>query len=126
MNLSKSKIVAFIPSIDLLASKSFYEQKLGLSLRNADDFALEYDISGMKLRVTKVPEITPANYTVFGWEVKDIDTTVTHLLANGIQFVRYQELSQDELKICTFPGGSKVAWFKDPDGNTLSITQFAG
>jgi catechol 2,3-dioxygenase-like lactoylglutathione lyase family enzyme len=126
MPLSHSKIVGFIPSTNLETSKTFYQSKLGLTLVTADDFALGFEVDQTKLRITKVPEITPADYTVFGWEVSDIKSSVKELTAKGLQFEHYDGLPQNEQHICTFPGGSKVAWLKDPDGNTLSITQFEG
>jgi len=122
--LTKSNIVGFIPSTNLDKSKSFFEDKLGLDLKNIDEFALEFDVNQIKLRITTVAEFTPANYTVLGWEVDDIEATVKELVAKGIHFERHENMPQDDLSICTFPGGSKVAWFKDPEGNTLSITQF--
>lgn len=124
MPLSHAKVVGFVPSTNLDASKAFYQSKLGLTLVTADDFALGFEVTQTRLRITKVPELTPAGYTVFGWEVGDIESTAKELVAKGIQFVHYEGFPQDELQICAFPGGSKVAWFKDPDGNTLSITQF--
>ncbi len=122
--LSKSNIVGFIPSTDLAKSKLFFEEKLGLYLKVFDEYALEFDVNQKKLRITKVPEFTPANYTILGWEVDDIEATVKELMAKGIQFERYENMPQNDLSICTFPSGSKVVWFKDPDGNTLSITQY--
>lgn len=122
--LTKSNIVGFIPSTNLDESKSFFEDKLGLDLITIDEFALEFNVGQIKLRITKVAEITPANYTLLGWEVDDIEATVKELDSKGIHFERYENMPQNDLSICTFPGGSKVAWFKDPEGNTLSITQF--
>lgn len=121
--LSKSKIIAFVPSTNLSNSKLFFKDKLGLSLESFDAIALEFKIDQAILRVTKVTELTPACYTIFGWEVNNIESTANELIKQGIKFEKFDSFSQSELGICTFPGGSKVAWFKDPDGNTLSITQ---
>lgn len=123
--LSQWKLIGFLPSKDLGVSRAFYQDKLGLRLNKADDFALEFEISGTRLRISKVAEFDPADYTVLGWEVDNIESTVNSLMSKGIQFERYDGMPQNELAICVFPGGSKVAWFKDPDRNTLSITQFA-
>ena len=126
MTLATSKIIGFIPSSDLSISMPFYEEKLGLTLIYVDEIALEFSIYQAKLRVTKVTGVTPTGFTVFGWEVDDIEATVNDLMLREIKFEKYLEMSQSELGICTFPGGSRVAWFKDPDGNTLSITQDNG
>jgi len=121
--LAESKIMGFIPSTDLDVSNSFFEGKLGLALMKRDEFALEFVVGQATLRVTKVAEIVSASYTVLGWEVADIESVVKELMKHGVLFEKYDGFSQDIVGINTFPGGSKVAWFKDPDGNTLSITQ---
>lgn len=121
--LSNSKIIAFVPSTNLNKSKLFYENKLGLTLNSFDDIALVFKIDKAVLRVTKVTELKPADYTIFGWEVDNIDTTIKELLVKDIKFEKFDFFTQNELGVCTFPDGGKVAWFKDPDGNTLSITQ---
>jgi hypothetical protein len=86
-------------------------------------FALVYDAHGTMLRVTIVKQVQPAGYTVLGWKVPDIVAAANGLTAAGIVFERYPGTQQDELGIWTSPAGGKVAWFKDPDGNTLSISQ---
>jgi len=122
-SLAESKIIAFIPSTNLGNAKIFFEAKLGLTLSNSDEIALEFSINEAKLRVILVTELTPASYTIFGWEVIDIEVTVKELMSHKIEFEKYYGFSQSDLGVCTFPGGSKVAWFKDLDGNILSITQ---
>jgi catechol 2,3-dioxygenase-like lactoylglutathione lyase family enzyme len=122
--LSNSNVIAFVPSTNLNESKLFYEYKLGLMLKNSDEIALEFRINKVMLRVTKVTELIPADYTVFGWEVNDIDLTIKELTDREIKFEKFNGFSQSDLGVCTFPDGGKVAWFKDPNGNTLSITQF--
>jgi hypothetical protein len=87
-------------------------------------FACVLDANGTMLRVTAVPGVSPAGYTVLGWRVTDIAATVLALTARGVVFRRYDGMDQDEQGIWTTPGGDKVAWFADPDGNTLSLTQF--
>ena len=122
--LSNSNVITFVPSINLIESKLFYEEKLGLMLKNSDEIALEFKINEVILRVTKVTDFIPASYTVFGWEVDDIDLTINELTDKGIKFEEFNGFFQSNLGVCTFPNGSKVAWFKDTNGNTLSITQF--
>jgi catechol 2,3-dioxygenase-like lactoylglutathione lyase family enzyme len=124
--LSNSKIINFIPATDLDISRSFYKKKLGLTLFKEDEFALEFTVDHSSLRITKIAEFAPPNYTVFGWEVADINLMINELMAVGIKFELFDGLTQNELRVCIFPGGSQVAWFKDPDGNTLSITQQDG
>ncbi len=123
MNLAHSQIISFIPSANLDVSASFYTNKLGLELVGSDDYALEYLVNNATLRITKVADLINANYTVLGWEVKDIISAVEELRDNGVEFIFYEGMSQNENGICSFPNGGKVAWFKDPDDNTLSITQ---
>jgi predicted enzyme related to lactoylglutathione lyase len=88
-------------------------------------FALVLDAGGTMLRLTPVPEPAARSFTVAGWNVPDIDATVRALAGRGVQFTRYDGMTQDEQGIWTTPGGDRVAWFTDPDGNTLSLTAFA-
>ena len=119
---SSAKIVAFVGTRNPQRAKDFYRDTLGLNLVSEDPFALVFDVKGTMLRVTTVPELTPAKFTVLGWEVSDIVAAVKQLQAAGVVFERY-DFPQDELGIWTAPGGAKVAWFKDPDGNILSVSQ---
>ena len=97
----------------------------GLRPTHEDDFAAVYDLNGTMLRISTMPTHTAQAHTVLGWEVHDITDTVKSLRSAGVSFVTYDGLEQDELGIWSPPGGStKVAWFKDPDGNLLSLTQF--
>jgi catechol 2,3-dioxygenase-like lactoylglutathione lyase family enzyme len=104
-------------------AKEFYAGTLGLRLVEENSFALVFDANGTMLRVTTVPELTPHNFTVLGWEVEHIRAAITSLIGRGVQFERYSFLTQDERGIWTAPGGAQVAWFKDPDGNVLSISE---
>jgi catechol 2,3-dioxygenase-like lactoylglutathione lyase family enzyme len=122
--LESSDVVAFAAATDLPRARAFYEQKLGLPVIEQNDFACVFDANGTMLRVTAVPEVMPASYTVLGWRVTDIGTTVRGLRARGVVFSRYDIMDQDEDGVWTTPGGDQVAWFADPDGNTLSLTQF--
>lgn len=121
--LSASPLVAFVPSRDLKRSRSFFAETLGLKLVSEDGFALLFDANGTALRVTAVPKFTPHPFTVLGWTVPDIQAAVTGLGKRGVAFERFDGMKQDPLGIWTAPGGAQVAWFKDPDGNVLSVTQ---
>jgi catechol 2,3-dioxygenase-like lactoylglutathione lyase family enzyme len=121
--LSAHNIIAFIPTTDAQRARDFYEQKLGLKFVTDDAFALVFEANGIMIRVVKLKEHTPAQFTILGWEVPDANTAVHDLKAKGVIFERYPWAQQDELGIWTAPGGAKVAWFKDPDGNVLSISQ---
>jgi predicted enzyme related to lactoylglutathione lyase len=102
----------------------FYASTLGLTLISDDPFAIVFDANGTMLRVQKVQSLVPAQHTVLGWEVPDIQAETEKLTKRGVRFERYSGLPQDESGIWTTPSGAKVAWFKDPDGNILSLTQF--
>jgi catechol 2,3-dioxygenase-like lactoylglutathione lyase family enzyme len=126
MGLAENSPVAFIPTTQPEAARAFYEKTLGLRFESADSFAIVFSVGprpGIMLRVTTVPELTPAGFTIFGWQVDDIVASVAELAAKGAEFTRYGLLEQDERAIWHAPGGTKVAWFRDPDGNTLSLSQ---
>src|SRR6266513_1174130 len=124
--LESSDVVAFAATTELSRARAFYEQCLGLRVTEQNDFACVFDANGTMLRVTAVPEVCQAAYTVLGWRVTDIDATVRGLAAKGVVFNRYETMDQDENGVWATPGGDRVAWFTDPDGNTLSLTQFSG
>ena len=124
--LTDASVVAFVATTRPAAARVFYADVLGLRLVHEDQFALEFVAGGTRLRVTRVEQMQPAGYTVLGWAVPDIQATVTELAARGVEFERFPEfMQQDEQGIWAAPGGAQVAWFKDPDGNTLSVTEFA-
>ncbi len=124
--LGGSRLVAFAATTDPVKARAFYEGVLGLRLvEDEAPFALVFDAKGTMLRVTIVPSHNPPPFTVLGWDVEAIETTVQELVAAGVEFQRFQGLNDgDPLGIWTAPGGARIAWFKDPDGNTLSVTQF--
>lgn len=124
--LGASKLVAFVPTADLVKARVFYEGVLGLRLvEDEKPFALVFDANGIMLRVTPVGEHHAAPFTVLGWDVEAIESTVVRLTAAGVQFLRYPGLNDgDPRGIWTTPSGARVAWFHDPDGNVLSVTQF--
>ncbi len=121
--LALRDLVAFIGTTSLPRARAFYGTTLALPLVGEDAFALVFATGGSTLRVTRVEQVTPAPYTVLGWTVSDIAGTVRQLAAAGVPFERYPGMTQDELGVWNAPGGAQVAWFKDPDGNTLSLTQ---
>jgi catechol 2,3-dioxygenase-like lactoylglutathione lyase family enzyme len=122
--LKSRPIVAFVATTDPKRAKSFYAKTLGLRLISEDGFALAFDAGGTMLRVATVKTLQPAGYTVLGWTVPDIARAVRALVKRGVTFQRYDGMGQDDLGIWSSPGGARVAWFTDPDGNTLSLTQF--
>jgi catechol 2,3-dioxygenase-like lactoylglutathione lyase family enzyme len=122
--MNNSKIISFVATRDAARALEFYRGTLGLRLVSDDPFAMVFDINGTMLRVQKVHELVPAKHTVLGWEVTDIATETSELVKRGVRFERFEGLPQDESGVWATPSGAKVAWFKDPDGNTLSLTQF--
>jgi len=118
-------VITFLLTMHPDAALAFYRDTLGLTFRRDDGFALVFDMSGVMLRISKVNEFTPVQGTALGWQSRDIRADVSRLKQKGVPFEIYPNMGQDELGIATFPGGDKVAWFKDPDGNLLSLSQFA-
>ena len=121
--LGSRKLVAFVATLDPARAKEFYGRVLGLRLVSEDDFALVFDANGTTLRVSVVRELVPAGYTVLGWLVPNIQQAVRELTERSVAFQRFDGLNQDDRGIWSAPSGAKVAWFRDPDGNTLSLTQ---
>ena len=121
--LAASALVAFVSTSDPSRAKSFYRDVLGLLLISEDEFALVFDANGTMLRVAIVGDIVLAPYTVLGWQVSDIGATVRGLAAKGVTFERYPWMEQNEAGIWSAPSGAQVAWFKDRDGNLLSVGQ---
>lgn len=122
--LGSSKVMTFVATRDPDRAKVFYRDTLGLRLVEEQlPFALVFDANGTMLRVSIVRDIVLAPYTVLGWQVADIAATAQQLAASGVKFERYAGMPQDELGIWKAPSGAQVAWFKDPDGNVLSVTQ---
>ncbi|MFZ1050938.1 MAG: VOC family protein [Candidatus Sulfotelmatobacter sp.] len=121
--LGSTNIVAFVPTKDAGKARAFYEGVLGLRFVKDDGFAMVLDANGIMVRVARVPQFTPAQFTILGWEVADIGKMVVGLQEKGVHCEKFGFFEQDELGIWTAPTGDKVAWFKDPDGNVLSISQ---
>jgi catechol 2,3-dioxygenase-like lactoylglutathione lyase family enzyme len=121
--LSDSALMAFIATTDADRARVFFGETLGLPLIEDTPFGLVFDANGTKLRVTPVSDIMPAPYTALGWSVHDIASVVSRLTTRDVAFSRFDGMDQDERGIWTSPGGDKIAWFTDPDGNVLSLTQ---
>lgn len=117
--------VSFLATDRPDAAKTFYRDVMGLTLTDASPYALVFDDGGQMLRVQIVETLTPAPFTAHGWQVADIDATVAQLRGKGVTFEAFAHLPQDARGIWTTPDGSQIAWFKDPSGNILSLTQFA-
>jgi catechol 2,3-dioxygenase-like lactoylglutathione lyase family enzyme len=124
--LANADLIAFVPTCDLQRSRRFYEQTLGLEFVSEDPFALVFNAHGVMLRianVSNVKDFKPAGFTILGWRVSSAEGTVRALGEKGIKFERFPGMQQNALGIWHSPGGAHIAWFKDPDGNILSITQ---
>jgi catechol 2,3-dioxygenase-like lactoylglutathione lyase family enzyme len=121
--LGSIDIVAFVPTRDPEKAKAFYEGVLGLRFVKDDGFALVFDANGIMIRVAKAPAFKPAQFTILGWQVSEIENVVRELQKKGVHFEIFGFFKQDDLGIWTAPTGDKVAWFKDPDGNILSVSQ---
>ena len=123
--LATSDVIAFAATTDLVRARLFYEGRLGLTVRDANDYACVLDAHGTMLRVTAVAEVARPGYTVLGWRVTDIGATIADLRSRGVVFARYDGMDQDDQGLWTTPNGDRIAWFAEPDGNVLSLTQFA-
>jgi len=123
--LSSCNIIAFVATTDAERAREFYAGVLGLRLVDDQPAALVFDAHGTMLRIAKVQQFTPARHTVLGWVVANVAGMVDGLTSAGVPFERFAGLQQDERGIWTSPDGAKIAWFKDPNGNILSLTEFS-
>jgi len=123
--LENAALTAFAATEDPVASKAFYENVLGLEFVADEPTAMVFETENASLRISKVESVDPPDYTVLGWEVDDVKSVVATLADEGVEVKRYDELPQDDDGIMAFPDGTRVAWFEDPDGNTLSVTERA-
>lgn len=124
MPLAAAAPVAFIVTLDRPRAEAFYGDTLGLPRMPDEPFAAVFDLAGVPLRLTQVPDHRPSAHPVLGWSVPDLEATVKALLAKGLRCTVYEGMGQDDLGIWTSPdGSSKVAFFSDPDGNVLGLTQ---
>jgi catechol 2,3-dioxygenase-like lactoylglutathione lyase family enzyme len=124
--LNSSKLIGFVATAKADEARRFYSEALGLPLIDEGPYALVFDANGTKVRVQKVAAVTPAGYTALGWAVEDIDQAIDELTGRGVRFERFEGVSQSESGVWRTPDGSGVAWFRDPDGNILSLTQYSG
>jgi len=124
MDLTISKATVFLATSNAEAARLFYEQTLGLALEADDPFALVYQLAGAELRISKVPNHTPLPFTVLDWQVDSIDDAHRALAGKGVEFSIFEGMGQDEKRIWASPdGGARILWFKDPDGNVLSVSE---
>lgn len=123
--LSKSKLQSIILSSRLIEAEEFYKNVLGLYLKDRSEGALVFDVNGSDLRIAPIPETTPSEHTVMGFAVSDVKETIALLVGQGIELVRWEGFPHGENGVLTTPDGSKVAWFRDPDRNILSVVQFS-
>jgi catechol 2,3-dioxygenase-like lactoylglutathione lyase family enzyme len=121
--LGNAKAACFVCVTDRARAKAFYGDTLGFTLKHEDGFASVFDLNGTTLRVSPAKDFKPQPFTVLGWEVPEIKVTVKALKDKGVEFVRVPGLPQDDLGIWSPVPGIFVAWFKDPDGNMLSVSQ---
>ena len=122
--LDHEKLVAFGATTDASRAARFYGESLGLRVRSDDAFALVLEANGVELRLQKVAAFAPQPFTVLGWQVRDLSTTLEALQGRGVRVERFAGMSQDALGAWDAPSGARVAWFKDPDGNVLSVAQY--
>jgi catechol 2,3-dioxygenase-like lactoylglutathione lyase family enzyme len=123
--LGDASFAGFIPVRDAAVAREFYEGTLGLSVVEDTPFALVLDANGTEVRVTPVADFVAQPFTIAGWQVPDITAMVSTLSDRGVRFSRYDGMVQDALGVWIAPSGDRVAWFKDPDGNTLSLVTLA-
>ena len=121
--LDSGNMVGFVPTTDYEKARAFYEGKLGFEFISLDQFALVVKVGGHTIRITKMPNFAPLQGTILGWEVGDIVAVVGWLKDRGVLVEKYPFIQDQELGIWTAPGGARIAWFKDPDGNVLSVSQ---
>lgn len=118
--LASSPINGFVRITDTRKARNFYEGVLGLTFVNENPFVAVFRGRNAIIIAQKVEKFGPIPATVLGWEVEDIEKTVSSLVKRGVVFERYDGMDQDEMGIWKSPDG-KIAWFKDPDGNVLSV-----
>jgi predicted enzyme related to lactoylglutathione lyase len=122
--LGRSSLAAFLTTSKPSEARVFFEEVLGLTFESEDQYALVFQANGTTLRIQKMPSVDPKPFTILGWHVEDINAAVSALGSKGVKFERYDFMQPDELGVVTFENGARVAWFKDPDGNLLSLDQY--
>jgi catechol 2,3-dioxygenase-like lactoylglutathione lyase family enzyme len=121
--LETGKLTGFLATTDYEKAREFYEAKLGFKFVSLDQYALVMQVGGHHIRISKIPNFTPRQGTVLGWEVPDIEAAAHWLRERGVALEKYSFVQDQELGIWTAPGGARVAWFKDPDVNILGVSQ---
>lgn len=124
--LAHFELTAFVPTLDAERAKLFYVETLGLTLVSDDKFAIVVRAHEADVRIVRVESFTPAAYTILGWKVPSMENAIRQLSARSVVFERFPFLEQDKDGVWDAPGGTRVAWFKDPDGNMLSLAQSPG
>jgi predicted enzyme related to lactoylglutathione lyase len=122
--LDTSDVIAFASTTDMVKARTFYESALGLAIVDVNPYACVFNAHGTMLRITAVTEVAHPGYTVLGWRVTGISETIARLESRGVGFARYDGMEQDAQGVWTTPNGDRIAWFSDPDGNVLSLTEF--
>ena len=120
-----TRIIGFLVTNDSERATKFYRDVLGFGVLGEDEYAVVLDANGTMVRLNKGRDFKPAQGTVLGWEVDDIHAAIRELAPRGVHFEQFNLpfMKQDQLGVWTPPNGDRVAWFKDPDGNVLSISQ---
>ena len=121
--LDSAKLVGFVPTTDYEKARAFYEGKLGFKFVTLDQYALVLQVGAHRIRISKVPNFKPLQGTILGWEVENIEAAAKWLGDRGVATEKFPFVQDRELGIWTTPNGDKVAWFKDPDGNILGVSQ---
>ena len=124
--LGSADVIAFVPTRKPAKARAFYEKTLGLGFVSEDPFALVFDAHGVTLRIANISNVSdfkPAPFTILGWHVKSAEKTVQELTKKGVKFEHFPGMNQDKIGVWSSPSGARIAWFKDPDGNILSITE---
>jgi len=124
MTLANSDVIAFVATTQPQKARAFYCDILGLALEEDSPFALVVRAANANLRIQKVQAFSPLPFTAMGWKVADVFATANQLVGKGVRFERFDGMNQDDQGIWTSPSGARICWFKDPDGNLLSLTQF--
>ena len=123
--LASSKLQTIVLSSRMADAEKFYGEVLGLSLKGKSHGALVYDVGGADLRVSPVPSTQPSPHTVLGFAVADLNAVMNALSMRGVEWQRFAHFPQDATGVLVAPDGAKVAWFRDPDGNLLSLVQYS-
>jgi catechol 2,3-dioxygenase-like lactoylglutathione lyase family enzyme len=123
--LARARLQTIVCTLDINRSEPFYRDILGLPLQRKSEGASVFDVGGAELRLSPVQSLTPSEHTIIGFAVTDLEAVLNELQDRGVQFERFPGFKQDQRGVLVAPGGARVAWLKDPDGNLLSVLQFA-